>query len=199
MSIRKTYAYHRPGPEAVAKIAKIRQAYSDLHDVLEQLAPGSRERSLAVTALEESAMWAVKAVVVNDPASAVDPDSWPKDHAAPADKPTDMTRDGLDILSRLVNALPDGAHKIVTTSAGYRDTVAPALKSIGREPYPTEEPRPSPEAMAAEVAKIAPAFAYQQGKAAVKSGVDAAHICPYPADTEQRAAWIKGYTDHRGY
>ncbi len=67
----KTYAYHQPSQEGLDKIRKIREAYSDLHSLIESLAPNSREKSVAFTELETSAMWAIKAVVCNDPESKV--------------------------------------------------------------------------------------------------------------------------------
>ena len=67
--MRKTYLYHKPSKDGVDRIAKIREAFSALHDTIEELAPHSRERSVALTELETSAMWAIKAVVVNDPES----------------------------------------------------------------------------------------------------------------------------------
>lgn len=67
----KTYSYHKPSNEGLEKIQKIRQAYSDLHMFLLETCPASRERSVALTDLETSAMWAIKAVVINDPQSEV--------------------------------------------------------------------------------------------------------------------------------
>lgn len=69
--IRKTYAYHKPSPEGVDKITHLRQAFSRVHDIVLELAPESRERSVALTNLETTAMWAIKAVVCNDPESEV--------------------------------------------------------------------------------------------------------------------------------
>ena len=71
--MKKTYQYHKPGEESLAKIKRLREAFSALHDLIEDLAPQSRERSVALTELETSAMWAIKAVVVNDPESVVEP------------------------------------------------------------------------------------------------------------------------------
>lgn len=70
--MRKTYAYHKPSPEATAAIASIREAFSKLHDEVENRCPASRERSLAMTELETAAMWAIKSVVSNDPGSTVE-------------------------------------------------------------------------------------------------------------------------------
>lgn len=67
----KTYAYHKPSKEGLEKIAKLRKGFSDLHDLIKEIAPESREKSVAFTNLETSAMWAIKAVVCNDPESEV--------------------------------------------------------------------------------------------------------------------------------
>jgi hypothetical protein len=69
--MKKTYAYHKPSPAGLEKISRLRQVFSDLHDLIEREAPNSRERSVALTNLETTAMWAIKAVVCNDPESEV--------------------------------------------------------------------------------------------------------------------------------
>lgn len=69
--VKKTYAYHRPSEAGIGKIADLRQSFSALHDKIEALAPNSRERSVALTNLETTAMWAIKAIVCNDPESQV--------------------------------------------------------------------------------------------------------------------------------
>lgn len=69
--MKKTYAYHKPGAGGLEKITKLREAFSQIHDTIEELAPNSRERSVALTNLETTAMWAIKAVVCNDPESEV--------------------------------------------------------------------------------------------------------------------------------
>lgn len=67
----KTYAYHKPSPAGLERITKLREAFSQLHDMIADLAPDSREKSVAFTNLETTAMWAIKAVVCNDPQSEV--------------------------------------------------------------------------------------------------------------------------------
>lgn len=65
----KTFAYHKPSPEGLNAITDLREAFSDMHKLIELRAPASRERSIALTELETAAMWAIKAVVSNDPTS----------------------------------------------------------------------------------------------------------------------------------
>lgn len=69
--MKKTFAYHKPSQEGLDKITQLREAYSSLHDLIEATAPYTRERSVALTELETSAMWAIKSVVINDPESEV--------------------------------------------------------------------------------------------------------------------------------
>ena len=70
--ISSTFAYHKPSAEGLGKINKLRELYTALSNELNLLTVPSRELSVAQTNLEQSAMWAIKAVVHNDPASEVD-------------------------------------------------------------------------------------------------------------------------------
>ncbi len=71
--MKKTFAFHKPSSQGIEKINQIREAFSALHDLIEEIAPSSREKSVALTNLETTAMWAIKAVVFNDPDSEVTP------------------------------------------------------------------------------------------------------------------------------
>ena len=70
--IRKTFAHHSPSPECLKKIRELRMMFSNMASVMEGLCPPSRELSVALTNLETTAMWAIKAVIVNDPNSKVE-------------------------------------------------------------------------------------------------------------------------------
>ena len=67
--MKKTYAHHKPDDSALKSINDLRQAFSDLDDLIRKLTPVTREQACAITNLETSAMWAIKALVVNDPKS----------------------------------------------------------------------------------------------------------------------------------
>lgn len=69
--IKKTYAYHKPSQAGLEKVAELRKAFSELHDKINAIAPDSREKSVALTHMETAAMYAIKAVVCNDPESEV--------------------------------------------------------------------------------------------------------------------------------
>lgn len=70
--ISKTYNYHKPSAAGLEQITRLRKAFTELDTLVQQLAPNSRERSVAITHLETAAMWAIKAVVCNDPESVVE-------------------------------------------------------------------------------------------------------------------------------
>jgi hypothetical protein len=57
------FEYQQPTPEQVASITRIREACKALYEVLGDELPHCRERSLAITRLEEVSMWANKGVV----------------------------------------------------------------------------------------------------------------------------------------
>lgn len=72
MPIDKPYAYHKPSAEGLAKITKLREHFSETERLIRELCPPSRHQSVALTHNETTAMWAIKAVVFNDPESEVD-------------------------------------------------------------------------------------------------------------------------------
>lgn len=67
--IDKPFAYHKPSDDGHARITALRLAFSRVKAAIEANCPPSRQQSVAITELETSAMWAIKAVVFNDPAS----------------------------------------------------------------------------------------------------------------------------------
>jgi hypothetical protein len=77
MPIDKPYAYHYPSDEGLKKINALREGFSNLERLIVEHCPNSRHKSVAITQLETAAMWAIKAVVFNDPDSEVS-DGTPK-------------------------------------------------------------------------------------------------------------------------
>lgn len=63
--IENNYRYHAPQPGQPEKYEAIRAKAKELAYVIEELAPNSREKSLAMTKLEESVMWANASVARN--------------------------------------------------------------------------------------------------------------------------------------
>lgn len=70
--IDKPYAYHKPSEDGLAKINRLREKFSEVDQLINEVCPNSRHRSVAITNNETTAMWAIKAVVFNDPDSKVD-------------------------------------------------------------------------------------------------------------------------------
>lgn len=60
------FDYMKPSEELLPKLQETRNAFKALHEHLLTL-PQSRELSVALTNLETTAMWAIKAQVHNDP------------------------------------------------------------------------------------------------------------------------------------
>ena len=52
--------------EKVKNIEEIREAAKVFYTAVQEITPGSREKSLALTKIEEAAMWANKAVTHNE-------------------------------------------------------------------------------------------------------------------------------------
>jgi len=62
----KAFVYHRPSPEVQAVMTRIRESYQAIGKIIDEAIPECREKSLAFTELEVSAMWAMKALSVTD-------------------------------------------------------------------------------------------------------------------------------------
>ena len=59
------FQYHRPNDIQVEQISTVRAKCEELYDVLMAL-PVCRERSLAITNLEQVSMWANKGIIMVD-------------------------------------------------------------------------------------------------------------------------------------
>lgn len=57
------FEYQKPTPEHVQQIETVRAALKAAYDTVLETLPPSRERSLAITKLEEASMWANKGIV----------------------------------------------------------------------------------------------------------------------------------------
>ena len=72
MPIDKPYAYHKPSEIGMDKLNRLRAAFSYIEREILEVCPESRQRSIAITNNEQTAMWAIKSVVFNDPQSEVE-------------------------------------------------------------------------------------------------------------------------------
>lgn len=59
------FEYHAPTPEQTDLIKSVRRECKLLYDTIIANVPESRERSLAITKLEEVSMWVNKAIVMH--------------------------------------------------------------------------------------------------------------------------------------
>lgn len=62
---------HQPSPGVLAVMKQLRRTVQDFMTFLDASMPECREKSLAVTAFEESMMWAMKALSLNGPDSKI--------------------------------------------------------------------------------------------------------------------------------
>lgn len=67
----KSHTYHRPSLAVQGLMSGARENFMALVAELDTHIPECREKSLAFTALEEAAMWAMKALALTDPGGAV--------------------------------------------------------------------------------------------------------------------------------
>lgn len=66
IGLENRFKYHEPKDGQVARYEKIRAKALDLASLIDDLAPDSREKSLAVTKVEEAVMWANAAIARNE-------------------------------------------------------------------------------------------------------------------------------------
>lgn len=72
MPIDKPYAYHKPSVSGMLKINKLREHFSEGERLIKEICGTNRQSSVAITNNEQTAMWAIKAVVFNDPDSEIE-------------------------------------------------------------------------------------------------------------------------------
>jgi hypothetical protein len=64
--MREEFRHYVPNEDQIVRIQLLREGFSDLIDLIDDKTEPSRYSSLARTALEESAMWAIKSIVFED-------------------------------------------------------------------------------------------------------------------------------------
>lgn len=64
--IEKNFSYHAPKEGQPAKYEALRDKAKELAYLIDELVPGSREKSLALTNLEQSVFWANAAIARNE-------------------------------------------------------------------------------------------------------------------------------------
>lgn len=64
--IENSFTYHAPTGEQIPKYKELRDQARELAHKINDLCPNSREKSLAITKLEETIMWANKSIACNE-------------------------------------------------------------------------------------------------------------------------------------
>lgn len=64
--IENNFKYHAPKPEQPHKYTQLREKAKELAHLINELCPDSREKSLAITELETSVMWANASIARNE-------------------------------------------------------------------------------------------------------------------------------------
>ncbi len=82
--LERTYTYHAPFGDQPDRYVEIRAAIGNAAAVVCENAPHSRERSLALTKLEEAVMHANAAIARNEKPAEPEPNSGPGPEPAPA-------------------------------------------------------------------------------------------------------------------
>lgn len=65
-ALERSLTNHTPPSQVIPMIEEVRELAKDVGERIIQLCPDTRERSLALTHLEETVMWAVKSLVLPD-------------------------------------------------------------------------------------------------------------------------------------
>lgn len=66
MRLHRTYTYHAPKADQTGRYAAIRELAQDLAREIGEDCPETREKSLALTNLEQAVMWANAAIARNE-------------------------------------------------------------------------------------------------------------------------------------
>lgn len=66
MDIEKNFTYHSPKGNQPERYGRIRDKAREFAELIEAECPDSREKSLALTKLEESVMWANASIARNE-------------------------------------------------------------------------------------------------------------------------------------
>lgn len=60
------FMYHTPNNDQAERYERLRSKAKELADLIDELCPNSREKSLAITNLEQASMWANCAIARNE-------------------------------------------------------------------------------------------------------------------------------------
>lgn len=64
--IKRRFIYHAPKGDQALRYERLRAAAREYAELIDELSPDSREKSLAMTYLEQAVMWANAAIARNE-------------------------------------------------------------------------------------------------------------------------------------
>ena len=64
--IEKIFTYHMPVNDQAERYNKLRESAKDLAYLIQDHCPDSREKSLAITNLQQAVMWANASIAINE-------------------------------------------------------------------------------------------------------------------------------------
>ena len=65
IDLNKTFTYQAPNSNQIDKYSKLRLFAKEFANLIDELCPESREKSLAITKLQECVMWANASIALN--------------------------------------------------------------------------------------------------------------------------------------
>lgn len=66
ITIEDTFTYHKPFGDQPQRYEKLREKAKELAYLIEESCPNSREKSLAMTSLQQAIMWANASIAINE-------------------------------------------------------------------------------------------------------------------------------------
>lgn len=66
MDIENTFTYHKPIGDQQERYVALRNKAKELAQLIEDSCPNSREKSLALTYVQQSTMWANASIAINE-------------------------------------------------------------------------------------------------------------------------------------
>jgi len=66
MDINNVFSYHAPKGDQAERYAVIRECAKEFAKTIDEKCPDSREKSLALTNLQQSVMWANASIAINE-------------------------------------------------------------------------------------------------------------------------------------
>ena len=65
-AIENIFTYHAPKGDQAERYVKLREKAKEFARVVQECCPDSREKSLAVTSLQQASMWANASIAINE-------------------------------------------------------------------------------------------------------------------------------------